>query len=179
MSYLHILHCTVWLKSWYPGYNDCCGIYCVHVSMWGGTGMCWLLISRVGCTRTSHWSTSLLTGDNDRREGMVWSCVRLGKDSLPQSGLLLKQAPQGNKLPEFKKCLDNAFRHKVWILGGGLCGARSWTWFLWTPSNSGHLVWLYEFLQAAIQVSRTQPCLGVTPRACWADGHVLHTLYHC
>ena len=50
----------------------------------------------------------------------------LGKGSAPEGGWALEQVAQGNgnspKLPDFKECLDNAYRHSV-----NLCGAKSST----------------------------------------------------
>lgn len=56
----------------------------------------------------------------------------------------MERAPQGSghspKLTEFKECLDNILRHRVWILGV-LCGASSWTlWSLGVRSNTKYSV---------------------------------------
>lgn len=61
-------------------------------------------------------------------EGTAWSCNRwglwwgLGKGSSPESGKELEQAPNSSghcpKLTEFWEHLDNALRHKVWLLCG-------------------------------------------------------------
>ena len=46
----------------------------------------------------------------------------LGKDSSPEGGQALEQAfwshGYSTNVLELKKCLNNARRHKVWILGG-------------------------------------------------------------
>lgn len=61
-------------------------------------------------------------------------CVS-GKGIAPEGGQALEQAPQANK-----KHLDNVLRHMDWFL----CGVRSWTWPLWVPLPTLHILWLYE-----------------------------------
>ena len=63
--------------------------------------------------------------DRDRTQGNSMElCPGRGSWGLGTGG-----APEGGghgtELLEFKECLDSAFRHRGWILGG-LCEARGW-----------------------------------------------------
>ena len=60
-------------------------------------------------------------------EGTAWSCVRGGAaggegQGVPQRAVGMEQPAQGSghspELLEFKECLDNTLRHRVWILDG-------------------------------------------------------------
>lgn len=61
-----------------------------------------------------------------RAEGTAWSCAEEGQSGceesiLPHRAMSMEQAAQGDghstDLAGLKKCLDNGFTYKVWILG--------------------------------------------------------------
>lgn len=60
---------------------------------------------------SSHTSISI------KLYSIIWNSWRQSSN-WPSNGWAPQASGHGPKLPEFKKCLDNAFRHKVWILGG-------------------------------------------------------------
>jgi len=65
----------------------------------------------------------------------------LGNGSSTECGWALEQTPQSSghspRLLEFKECLDNALRHRIWALGGSLWSQELGTEILLGPFQRG------------------------------------------
>lgn len=88
---------------------------------------------------------NFLSANSLGTQGVAWSYIRGGSNWILGKSYsswvvrhwirLPRAVVTAPSLPEFKRCLDNALKYRVWFLGV-LCGASSWIkWFLCIPSN--------------------------------------------
>lgn len=97
----------------------------------------------------------------------------LGNDSSTECGWALEQTPQSSghspRLLEFKECLDNALRHKVWVLSGPMWSHELNSKFLVGPFQLQIFYVFPIFSPYHVWILLAYPCLGPEP-ICFSSG---------